>query len=176
MAPFVKLSLCCCPLPFIPSLTMKRLMGRCLLFGILIFASASYRAPVEASTANSATDKLSLSKADPSNDPDKFALELFAEINKPAHGSANDSVWETWALEQRVFGDPNTAPTWPSGPAAPIHTTFTPIRQVEILKEEFLEQNPGVSFEDFVQRNPGLAPQFFPPSPGDEEVRMNKTT
>jgi len=151
-----------------------RLEHRFYIGGVLVLVALLSPLFGAAGTPKSQKNNSS-SKADPSNEPDKFAWQLFAEINRPANNGTNDAVWETWALEQLVFADPNKAPIWPSGPSAPIHTNFTPIKQLQILKEELLEQNPGINLENFVQQNPKLKPQFFPESPEDEEVRMNKT-
>lgn len=50
------------------------------------------------------------------NAPDKFAWNLFSEINQPAKADVANGpvVWETWILARDVFQNPNLAPEWPS--------------------------------------------------------------
>ena len=49
------------------------------------------------------------------NQPDKFAWQVFAEINKPVNADEPDgsAVWERWALARDAFANPNVAPVWP---------------------------------------------------------------
>src|SRR6185369_11270829 len=74
--------------------------------------------------------------------PDKFAWEMFVEINKPAQAGSSTSTWETWASDDDVFADPNATPVWPGSPSlAAVATTrqrkrLKPITQVVIGNEE----------------------------------------
>jgi hypothetical protein len=107
------------------------------------------------------------------NNPDKFAWELFVALNRPAGNGTRDTVWETWASDEDVYGDPNRTPLWP-GAAGPTPKgvqpkRLRPITQLQILREE--EQRRG--------RRRGRqqpAPKFIPGQQGGEEVRMNKAT
>lgn len=40
--------------------------------------------------------------------PDKFAWEMFVEINKPAQSGSTTSTWETWASDDDVFSNPKS--------------------------------------------------------------------
>lgn len=58
-------------------------------------------------------------KPHPVRDPDHFAWELFAQLNRPA-GKSDGALtwpegtvqWETWALARKVYANPDAAPTW----------------------------------------------------------------
>lgn len=54
-------------------------------------------------------------------DPDRFAWQLFVEINAPA-GSGNEVFWETWADQHDLYvknPDPDDPPQWPQAAAMP---------------------------------------------------------
>jgi len=83
------------------------------------------------------------------NNPDKFAWELFIEINKPANKSKPDSstLWETWALARNVFKNPNHPPSWEdAGKSDSTLKTmdFLPVQQQRISK--FLQNELGANF------------------------------
>src|ERR1700738_4057938 len=40
------------------------------------------------------------------NEPDKFAWQMFAEINRSANDGTRNVIWETWATDQDLYGDP----------------------------------------------------------------------
>ncbi len=78
------------------------------------------------------------------NDPDQFAWQLFAAVNRPASPDSNQAVWETWAEQTVVYSDACEAPTWP-GPDGPF--AARPSSLVEFLKEH-VEQR-GVANDPF---------------------------
>ncbi len=103
------------------------------------------------------------------NDPDKFAWLLFERINHQVPGDpAGRVLWETWALADDVFADPDNAPVW-AGAAAPQRSTSDfdteplqrKLRRLRLQKE-----------------SPGLAPQFSLPHALNEanETRLNRDT
>ena len=117
--------------------------------------------------------------------PDKFAWEMFVEINKPAQSGSSTSTWETWASDEDVFDNPNVTPVWP-GSATPTGFAITrqrkrlrPIRQLVIGNEE-LRSTRRLQQRERLQRNKkdrGPQVNFIPPQIGSgEEVRMNKAT
>lgn len=49
-----------------------------------------------------------------SNDPDRFAWQLFCAISAPAENEhPRDIVWETWPEQNEIYADPDVAPQWP---------------------------------------------------------------
>lgn len=103
------------------------------------------------------------------NEPDKFAWLLFERINQPIPGDAGGRVlWETWALADGVFADPNNAPVW-AGPAAPLRATSD--FDTEPLQQKLRRLQ--------MQREaPGLRSQFSLPHAlsGANETRLNRDT
>lgn len=81
------------------------------------------------------------------NEPDKFAWLLFERINQAIPGDANGRVlWESWALADDVFADPNNAPVW-AGPAAPLRATSdfdTEPLQQKIRRLQMQREVPGL--------------------------------
>lgn len=103
------------------------------------------------------------------NEPDRFAWLLFERINKDVPGDANGRVlWETWALADNVFADPNNAPVW-AGPAAPLRATSD--FDTEPLQQKLRRMQMQKEF-------PGLRPQFSLPHAlsGANETRLNRDT
>lgn len=73
--------------------------------------------------------------------PDRFAWEVFVEINKPAiNRSANSNrqlvEWQTWISDITLYGDPCSTPAWP---IAAESTGLKPSGLMETIKE----QNPN---------------------------------
>lgn len=95
--------------------------------------------------------------------PDRFMWEIFVDINRPAGNGSNDVLWETWALANDLFGDPNTTPQWP--------TLEIPRRK--LLETDLVQQQ---LFRFHLQRLLGgsLEPVSEFAGPGSE-VRINKT-
>jgi hypothetical protein len=128
-----------------------------LVTGITI-ASAGHAASKPAK-ARAATD--------PTNEPDRFAWELFAQVNKPS-AITRLAVWETWASNEDLFvSDPNPAkpPVWPTPSSAAPKTLRKPIIP------ELLRQLRATG-----KRSALVAPrvEFVPGNPTGEEVRRNK--
>lgn len=108
------------------------------------------------------------------NHPAKFAWQLFVDISKPAGNGTNDAVWETWADQNLLYGDPNTKPTWP----APTHKlkVLHPSVQEELLRQESLNRRTSEA-QVLKQQGMGssaLVPEFIPDNPLRQEVRLNK--
>lgn len=134
---------------------MKRRTGIWLAAGalaLLALGAAGARVP-RPRAADPSDDKVPAA-----NDPDKFAWDLFLEINRPA-GKPREVFWEMWAVEQNVFADPNKAPTWPGAKAARL---LRAVRQHELRKGADPEKRG--QFPDL----PGDR------APGGEEVRINE--
>lgn len=117
-------------------------------------------------------------------DPDKFAWELFIQINKPSQSGSSSSIWETWASDEDVYDNPNTKPVWP-GSVSPLAFTLPrkkklrPITQLQIAKEELLRLRQQQKREKRSRKTGKEGPQasFLPPQVGSgEEVRMNQAT
>ena len=110
------------------------------------------------------------------NQPDKFAWDLFVEINKPAQeNNANGPViWETWALARDVFANPNTPPTW-SGRA-----TSRSTRQLERQPlQQMIRQMQKAGLERALPSSP--KPSRLRVDPGviqrhGNETRMNQAS
>lgn len=140
-----------------------------LLGSLLPILSASKSR--ETSVTPSAT-----SDANPAiNQPDKFAWTLFVDINKAAKRDSKDRVWEGWAKDEEVYGNPNATPVW-SGSGAGLEVPgpqlkrLRPITQLQIALEESQRLRRGKRPR---QRSTGL---FIPPQEAGEEVRMNRAT
>jgi|GEM_PF-704709 len=101
------------------------------------------------------------------NSSDEFAWILFERMNQQVPGDPHGRVlWETWALADQVFSDPNNPPTW-LGPAAPMRSTSdfdTEPLQQRILRLQRLKASPE------------LRPQFSEPHAlnGANETRLNQ--
>lgn len=98
------------------------------------------------------------------NNPDKFAWELFVQINQLAEDRANSVIWETWADDIETFPpNPNPAkpPRWPGAIERP--KTLRPSRQLEIFRNQIKQQ--------FGVENPH---PLIPALGSQEEVRRNK--
>src|ERR1043166_8205273 len=72
------------------------------------------------------------------NAPDQFAWETFVAVNQSAQNGTNDTIWETWALQQDVFADPNKKPVWPGNVHQP--KIFSPSIKLQILLQQRLER------------------------------------
>jgi hypothetical protein len=94
--------------------------------------------------------------------PDRFAWELFAEINQGAGDGTQNVIWETWATDLDLYGDPNIIPDWNKRHLNEMR--LAPITQLELLGEEFSPHHSDVE------------PQFIPNQSGGQEVRLNKET
>jgi hypothetical protein len=108
------------------------------------------------------------------NEPSTYAWAVFTEINQPAFpGNARDTrrVWETWKSADDN-SNPNDALYLNNGSApqpwnvtpnpGPLAKALAPIRQLELLQEQF-KQVPGA-----------VTPFFIPSNPLSEEVRTNR--
>jgi hypothetical protein len=134
---------------------MKRLpfplvVSLALLFAALAITSSRL-------TAKSAAPAPRPIDASPINEPDKFAWEVFADINRTAGDGTQNAIWETWASDFDMYGDPNHTPDWNKRHTEQLR--LKPITQLELLKQESGEN---------------LQPQFIPGQQGGEEVRINK--
>lgn len=47
------------------------------------------------------------------NEPDRFAWEVFAAVNRSAGNGSRDVIWETWASTNYLYDDPCRRPEWP---------------------------------------------------------------
>jgi hypothetical protein len=106
--------------------------------------------------------------------PDKFNWELFASINKPAQAGSPAALWESWASDDDLYGNPNATPLWPgSTPTFMMQRAKTkklrPITQIELGRQEMIQSNPPTG-----PNGKGASPQFLPPQAASEEVRLNK--
>jgi hypothetical protein len=99
------------PRPAKGGATALRLLRALLVIATLRLSSL----PVEADTYSPPDSDAFLA----SNQPDKFAWQLFVEICRPAKGAPGDLNWETWALEADIFKDSKVAPQWPTGGPRP---------------------------------------------------------
>lgn len=71
------------------------------------------------------------------NMPDKFAWELFIEINQPAKPDAQPVLWETWATDAETFpSNPDAAkpPQWPGSTDRP--KALRPSRQLQLFRSQ----------------------------------------
>src|SRR5262245_6119355 len=51
------------------------------------------------------------------NNPNKYAWQLFADLNKSAGNNNQDTVWEAWISDAETFPvspDPDKPPQWPT--------------------------------------------------------------
>ena len=100
------------------------------------------------------------------NNPDKFAWLLFERINKPIPGDAKGRVlWESWALADDVFEDPDNEPAWKGVEASRSTSDFdTEPLQRRIFRSELLRKSPE------------LRSQFSEPHAmtGANETRLNR--
>jgi hypothetical protein len=96
--------------------------------------------------------------------PDKFAWKIFVEINHSGGNGTNDTVWETWALQDDVYKDPNQKPAFPGIAHQPLRLQSS--AQLEVFRERRKAMAP----------QEGVQIQFIPNNPKEEEVRINKTT
>jgi len=107
------------------------------------------------------------------NDPDRFAWSIFTAINKSAGNGTNDSVWETWALQDDVYADPNHEPVWPGAAHQP--KRLRPSIKLETFRQMQLQR---LSNRSRILSEPGKKEAnlsaFLAPNPLSEEVRMNK--
>lgn len=110
------------------------------------------------------------------NASDRFAWELFAKVNRPAGNGSNDAFWETWANQDDVYKDPNTAPVFPQNAHQP-KVLKPSVQQQMLIQQRLLEHSNQVQM---LMKEMGVAhpiqPQFIPSNPTEEEVRMNKST
>lgn len=65
------------------------------------------------------------------NDPDHFAWQLFAVVNRPATDDGETAQWETWAEQSVVYASCGR-PEWPGDGVGPFHGQ--PSQLVSILK------------------------------------------
>jgi hypothetical protein len=134
---------------------MKPRRGLYVAVCALAFGAVGARVP-HGRSAEPSEDKVPAA-----NDPDKFAWDLFLEINRPT-GKPREVFWETWAVEQNVFADPNKAPTWPGAKAARL---LRATRQHDLRKA----QVPDLEKRGKLPELPGDR------APGGEEVRINES-
>lgn len=99
------------------------------------------------------------------NAPDKFAWQLFLEINKSAGNGTRDRVWETWATHDDVYGDPKNPPKFPGAVSRPKQLRRS--RQLEVFRSMAMTAAPLAT---------GPHPAFLPLDPESQEVRMNRPT
>lgn len=144
---------------------MTKKIGLCVTF-VTVLAVCTWRMMARTSSSDGAkpTSGFQVS-ANPLNEPDKFAWEMFADINRSAGDGTNSVVWETWATDLDLYGDPNATPDWNKRHVNVLR--LKPITQLELLQEQIqLERNESLT----------LRPQFIPGQQGGEEVRINKAT
>jgi len=98
------------------------------------------------------------------NAPDRFAWQLFVALNQSARNGTQDATWETWALQDDVYADPNNQPQFPTPAHRPLR--LRPSRQLQIFNDRLkaLESSGG----------PHIF--FLPQQPLEEEVRMNRSS
>jgi hypothetical protein len=111
------------------------------------------------------------------NNPDKFAWELFVQVNRSANtGSNNNVVWEEWAEQLYVYHDPNVAPVWPGPVNQPL--VLRPSIKREALRQLQIERlnKQAQLLNGLDGASHPVSPQFIPSSPLSEEVRMNKAS
>ena len=140
-------AVCCCLLLFLGGLVSVRLRG------------AVNSAPPE--DRNPAV-----------NNPDKFAWELFTAINRPAGNGSNDALWETWALRQNVFADPNNAPIWPGTTHQP--KILSQSTKIEMARQQMILRRSNQLLMQRQNADINKMKAFVPESPLKQEVRMNK--
>ena len=157
---------------------------------LVIFAAYFLRASADSSAVLLETKKSRPSKTAGDQhpalqNPDKFAWEMFVDINKPAQEGSTTSTWETWASDEDVYNNPNVTPVWP-GSASPTGFNITrrrkrlrPITQLVIANQE-LQRTRQLQQRERMRRKKadrGTQVHFLPPQIGSgEEVRMNKAT
>ncbi|VTR97893.1 Uncharacterized protein OS=Rhizobium leguminosarum bv. trifolii WSM2012 GN=Rleg10DRAFT_0054 PE=4 SV=1 [Gemmata massiliana] len=95
------------------------------------------------------------------NDPDKFAWDLFLEINRPVGAEPRAVRWDEWGDQAVMYTDPNAPPVWPGAKKA---RNLRPSRQHELRR---LQSAPLFAA-------PGPAPSVPDRGPDSEEVRMNR--
>lgn len=103
------------------------------------------------------------------NDPDRFAWLLFERINQPIAGDANGRVlWESWALADDVFEDPDIAPIWQGVAQAARSTSDFDAEPMQrrIFRNQLSKESPD------------LRAQFSEPHAmsGANETRLNRET
>ena len=111
-------------------------------------------------------------------DPDKFNWELFVKISRPALAGSTAALWESWASDDDVYGNPNATPIWPAAtPGLLMLKTQTkklrPITQLEIGRQE-LRQTMRQRLGRRRRKRPSLL--FLPPQKASQEVRLNKAS
>jgi hypothetical protein len=72
-------------------------------------------------------------------DPDHFAWQLFALVNRPAADGSHEAVWETWAEQSVVYASCGR-PQWPGAGAAGFDAQ--PSRLVTILESRGVSSDP----------------------------------
>ena len=98
------------------------------------------------------------------NHPDKFAWTTFVQINKSGGNGTNDTVWETWALQDDVYKDPNQTPVFPSASHQPLRLHSSAQLEVFRARRQAMPSQEGIHI------------QFIPENPKEEEARMNRAT
>jgi len=81
------------------------------------------------------------------NNPDEFAWQLFAAVNRPAGDRGQESIWETWAEQATVYADPCEKPEWPG--VDPNSGSFSSQRSPLVDIMESRRENRQVSEDDF---------------------------
>src|SRR5579871_5832464 len=115
--------------------------------------------------------------ADPKTETDKFAWEVFVSINASTATEGNNNVvWETWADQDLVYGDPNHTPVWPGPAIAPlkIHRSLQHILATTPRGKTFSQLNLLNRLRTRLHSDPQTSGPAVPK--GGEEVRMNKPT
>jgi hypothetical protein len=152
----------------------RRIQSVAILLCLLVTAIPLYNRITLVSAVNSSTAL----QGEPNpavNNSDQFAWETFIAISRSANNGTNDSIWETWALQNDVFADPNNPPVWPGTKHQP--KVLSPSVKLEMQNKERLERRSNrlqLLRRDRKSSADKLSAQFIGPNPLSEEVRMNK--
>lgn len=136
----------------------KKIIGQLIITITVILILSCDNTSKNKSQQNSALSNLSSIPTNPAmTNPDKFAWDLFMELNQPSGENPKMSTWETWALARCVFNNPDVAPLW------------------ETVKEKNIEDLETLPLQQLAHL--GLNPKvlFDPKAPTRNETRMNRT-
>lgn len=89
-------------------------------------------------------------------DPEKFAKQIFPELNSPAIPGSTQVLWRTWPEQAEVFvanPNPNNPPQWPDISGLDKPHRVRPSLQLQLREaEESIACDPGSSEEVRINR------------------------
>jgi hypothetical protein len=130
---------------------MKKIVSGFILtsFSIILYYSCNQKEAAKPKGQSAETNPAMSS-------PDKFAWQLFIELNQPSANNSSITLWESWALAKCVFDNPDQVPTW---------ETVTP---------KILENPESLPLQQLERLNLNPKVLFDPNAPSANETRMNK--